>query len=121
MPGSPGCLRRSSRMAILTNLGADSQGCWSATSIDEDLSPYFSPVIYCRAKYADAHSGNEIIPERVPIFGVFLNSLITSEPKAERRKPRSGASEHSADYASFAQTGKTPNLTTSSAPRDENW
>ena len=65
-------------------------------------SPTFSPVIYCGTKYVDAHSGKEMIPERVPTFGVCSKSLITSEPKAERRKPRSGVSEHSANYASFA-------------------
>ncbi len=37
--------------------------------------PTFPPVIYCGAKYADAHSGKGMIPERVPIFGVCLNSL----------------------------------------------
>jgi hypothetical protein len=56
------------------------------------LNPAFSPVIYCGAKYA-------------AIFAVFLNSL----------------NQHSTDYASFAQSAKTANLTTSSAPRDENW
>jgi len=67
-------------------------------------NPTFSPVIYCGAKYADAHSGKGMIPEWVPIFGVCLNSL----------------NQHSTNYASFAHSAKTPNLTTSFAPRYEN-
>jgi hypothetical protein len=56
------------------------------------INPTFPQVIYYGAKYA-------------AIFDVCLNSL----------------NQRTVRYASFAHSAKTPNLTTSSAPRDENW
>jgi len=101
-------------------------------------SPYFSPVIYCGAKYA-------------AICGVCLNSLNPAHAgrfatsTASPRSPfgRCAMSLHSVNYASFAAhatrfagpnltirqpsrlgacpyPAKTPHLTTSFAPRDEN-
>ena len=67
------------------------EGCRGGSPLPVS-SPHFSPVIYCGPKYA-------------AIFSVFLKSL-------DQRTVR---------YASLVHSAKTPNITTSSAPRDENW
>ena len=66
-------------------------------------------ICFC-AKYADAHSGKGMIPEWVPIFEVFLDSLnpvhtgrfATSTAPPWSPSGRSAMSLRTVRYASFA-------------------